>query len=104
MRRPHRTEFVLMRSVREALRSFNLPEGDLFDLPTSAKRFEDGAQYRVEIPSTEGAQCFLAVVEEAEIRGVVVSRVSQGSGVLLLTDDDLDQMAELGRTHSIEVS
>jgi hypothetical protein len=93
-----------MRSVRDFLNSFGLPVGDLFDLPSSSKRFEDGAQYRVEIPSTEGASCFLAVLEEADSRGVVVSRVSQGSGVLLLTDEDLDQMADLGRTNSIEVS
>jgi Peptidase family U32 len=93
-----------MRSVRDSLSAFGLPAGDLFDLPTSAKRFEDGAQYRIEIPSTEGSGCFLAVLDEADSRGVVVSRVSQGSGVLLLTDDDLDEMAELGRTRSIEVS
>ena len=31
-----------------------LPAGDAFDLPTSGKRFEDGGQYRVEIPSVEG--------------------------------------------------
>jgi hypothetical protein len=38
--------------VRKFLVSIGLPPGDLHGLPTSEKRFPDGAQYRVEIPST----------------------------------------------------
>lgn len=94
----------MTRPVRDLLGSLGLPTGDRFDLPTSQKRFEDGAQYRVEIPSTEGPECFVAVLEEADRRGVTVSRVSQGSGVLLLTDGDVAEMADLGRARSIEVS
>jgi hypothetical protein len=93
-----------MRSIRQALAEFGLPVGDLHDLPTSTKRFADGAQYRIEIPSTEGAACFRAVLDEADSRGIIISRVSQGSGVLLMTDGDLDEMADLARPRSIEVS
>jgi hypothetical protein len=39
-------------SIRDALEHMGLPSSDL--LPTSQKRFPDGAQYRIEIPSTEG--------------------------------------------------
>ena len=39
-------------SVRQALSQMGLPGGDLHALPDSAKRFPDGAQYRIEIPST----------------------------------------------------
>jgi hypothetical protein len=81
-----------------------LPERDLFELPESTKRFPDGAQYRVEIPSTEGPGCLRAVVEEAKRLNVVVHRVSQGSGVFMLTDRELDEMASLGRSARIELS
>ena len=37
-----------------------------------------------------------AVLEEADARGVPVRRVSQGSGVMMLTDVELDEMAQLG--------
>ena len=40
-----------MSSARDVLRSMGLPEGDLHNLPDSAKRFADGAHYRVEVPS-----------------------------------------------------
>src|SRR5437763_7958849 len=91
-------------SVRDALAGMGLPRGDLHDLPDSAKRFPDGAQYRVEIPSTEGPRCLEAVLEEAERLEVRVHRISQGSGVFLLTDREVDEMATLGASAPAEVS
>jgi hypothetical protein len=85
------------------LASLGLPAGDLGELPTSAKRFPDGAEYRVEIPSTEGPRCLEAVLEEAARLDVTVHRVSQGTGVALLTADELREMAVLGREHRVEV-
>lgn len=54
-----------MQDTRRFLESIGLPGGDLHDLPTSDKRFPDGAQYRIEIPSAEGPRCLAAVLEEA---------------------------------------
>src|SRR2546428_1638601 len=93
-----------MSETREFLRSIGLPPGDLNDLPDSAKRFPDGAQYRVEIPSTEGPRCLEAVLEEADRLDVIVHRVSQGSGVFVQTDEELDDMARLAADARVEVS
>jgi hypothetical protein len=70
----------------------------------SELRFADGLRYRVEIPSVEGPAVMRAVLEEAEARGVAVRRVSQGSGVMMLTDVELDEMAQLGAARGVEVS
>ena len=91
-------------STRDFLARMGLPRGDLFDVPASDKRFPDGAQFRIEIPSTEGPACLRAVIDEAERRSVVVHRVSQGSGVLLMTDAELRDMADLARSAHIAVS
>jgi hypothetical protein len=93
-----------MESTRDFLESIGLPRGDLGDLPDSAKRFPDGAAFRIEIPSTEGPRCLEAVLEEAARRDVPVHRVSQGSGGFLLTDVELDEMARLAADARIEVS
>jgi Peptidase family U32 len=90
--------------VRDFLRAQGLPDGELHDLPSSPKRFPDGAQYRVEIPSTEGPACLAAVVAEADRLDVRVHRVSQGSGVFLQTDAELREMARLGADARVEVS
>ncbi len=70
----------------------------------SEARFADGLRYRIEIPSVEGPAVFRAVLEEAKDRGVDVRRISQGSGVVMLTDGEISEMAELGAEHGIEVS
>jgi hypothetical protein len=70
----------------------------------SDQRFADGLRYRIEIPSVEGPAVMRAVLAEAAERGVPVRRVSQGSGVMMLTDAELDEMAALGREHGVEVS
>jgi hypothetical protein len=90
--------------TREFLSSIGLPPGDLNHLPDSDKRFPDGAQYRIEIPSTEGPRCLEAVLEEAERLDVTVHRVSQGSGVFLQTDAELDEMAATAAGARVEVS
>ena len=70
----------------------------------SDARFADGLRYRIEIPSVEGPRVLEAVLEEAESRGVPVRRVSQGSGVMMLTDAEIREMVELGAANGVEVS
>ncbi len=70
----------------------------------SEARFADGLRYRIEIPSVEGPDALRAVLGEADAREVPVRRVSQGSGVMMLTDRELAEMSELGAEHGVEVS
>jgi hypothetical protein len=52
----------------------------------------------------EGPSCLEAVLEEAERLDVRVHRVSQGSGVFLQTDEELDRMARTGAESALEIS
>src|SRR5205807_7491682 len=45
-----------------------------------------------------------AVIEEADRYGIVIQRISQGSGIMLLTDEEITDMARLGRERGMEVS
>jgi hypothetical protein len=92
-----------MAEARRYLAGLGLPDRDLGELPTSGKRFADGAQFRVEIPSVEGPDPLRAVVEAAAERDLRVHRISQGSGMLLLTDEEIGEMVTLGRERGIEV-
>ena len=70
----------------------------------SESRFSDGLRSRIEIPSVEGPRVLEAVLDEAERRSVPVRRVSQGSGVMMLTDAEIRELASLGAGAGVEVS
>jgi hypothetical protein len=92
-----------MSDAAAILRAQHMPDRDAYDLPASGRRFPDGVAWRVEIPSCEGPAAMRAVIAEATARRVVVHRVSQGSGIMLQTDDEIREMLALGREHGIEV-
>ena len=71
-----------MQATRAFLKGLGLPPGDLRDVPTSLKRFPDGAQYRMEIPSVEGPRAMGAVLEEAEGKvGRALELIREAEGI-----------------------
>jgi hypothetical protein len=70
----------------------------------SPLRFSDGAHCRIEIPSTESPRALRAVLDEAAARKVPVHRTSQGSGIMLLTDEEILEMVAIGRDAGIEMN
>jgi hypothetical protein len=73
------------------------------ELPDSAAAFDTGGDYRIEIPSVEGPEAFGCVLEAAAQYGVTVHRVSQGSGIGQLLDDEIRGYVALGAEHQVEV-
>jgi Peptidase family U32 len=93
-----------MRESRELLEQLGHPSSDFKELPTSTKRFPDGAQYRVEIPSVEGPVALKATLEEIDRLGLNIHRVSQGSGIMLQTDEEIKEMCEMTAERGMELS
>ena len=44
-------------------------------LPESAKRFADGARYKIEIPSVEGPAAFKTVIDESKKHKLIIHRI-----------------------------
>jgi hypothetical protein len=89
-------------SANGALRRLGIEQPS--EVAPSPLRFADGAHFRIEIPSVEGPRVLEAVLDAAREHGVVVNRVSQGSGAMLLTGAELREMATLGAAAGLEVS
>jgi hypothetical protein len=89
-------------TVDEILSASGLPAEAL--PPESSKTFPDGATVRLEIPSVEGPGVLAAIVDEASKRGLVINRVSQGSGAMLQTEGELREMSRIGADAGLEVS
>lgn len=89
--------------AEKALREMGLPTGDT-RTNDSEGRFRDGGWFRFEIPSVEGPGVFQAVVEESKKLDVPIHRISEGSGIQLMTDSEILEMARIGAKEHIEVS
>ncbi|WP_137991770.1 hypothetical protein [Streptomyces vilmorinianum] len=70
---------------------------------TSPHSFPDGGTWRTEVPSVEGPEALHAVLKESVRLDVPVHRISQGSGVWMLTDAEITEMVEAAAERSIEV-
>ena len=92
-----------MKKTQQFFTKLKLPVEDNHALKPSAKRFPDGGQWRFEIPSVEGPRVFREVLAAAKELHVPIHRVSQGSGIMLLTKKEIEEMARVGHDQRIEV-
>nr|WP_180218055.1 hypothetical protein [Streptomyces albus] len=80
-----------------------LPAPDPEPADSSPHTFPDGGRWRTEVPSCEGPEALAAVLEEAARLDVPLHRVSQGSGVWMLTDAEITEMAGACAEQGIEL-
>jgi hypothetical protein len=92
-----------MKETREFLKKIGMPSGDAYDLPTSEKRFSDGAQYRFEVPGIQGPGTMKALLDELDVLGIAIHRVTQTKGIMLLSDEDIQKMVTLAKQHQVEL-
>ncbi|WKX68700.1 hypothetical protein [Streptomyces sp. XD-27] len=69
----------------------------------SPHAFPDGGTWRTEIPSVEGPEALAVVLKESSRLEVPVHRISQGSGVWMLTDDEIIEMVGSCAERDIEL-
>ncbi|SDK22482.1 hypothetical protein [Streptomyces indicus] len=69
----------------------------------SSHRFPDGGLWRTEIPSVEGPEALAVVLKESSRLDVPIHRVSQGSGVWMLSDAEITEMVEATEAREIEL-
>lgn len=92
-----------MKATREFLEKIGMPGGDLYTLPTSDKRFDDGGQYRFEVPGIQGPKVMEALLEEIDHYGLYLHRVTQTKGIMSLSDNDIEQMVNLAQQANVEL-
>ncbi len=92
-----------MQETRAFLETLGLPGGDLYNLPTSEKRFDDGCQYRFEVPGIQSPNVMRALLEEVDHLGFYIHRVTQTKGIWTLSDEEIVQMAELAQQYQVEL-
>ena len=69
----------------------------------SDKRFADGGQYRFEVPGIQSPKTMKALLDEAERQDLVIHRVTQTKGIMLLTDEEIIEMVDLAKEYGCEL-
>ena len=93
-----------LKKIRDFMEKEGIPGRDAHDLPTSAKRFPDGANYRIEIAGVERASTMKAMIDEADRRGVTIHRAIAAVGGSTYCDfEELKEMAAMANDAQIEV-
>lgn len=92
-----------MLETRVFLTSIGMPSSDLYDLPTSEKRFPDGGQYRFEVPGIQGPAAMKALLEALDEFGIQIHRVTQTKGIMTLLDSEIDKMLEYAQKWNVEL-
>jgi len=92
-----------MERTKTFLTKLGMPSGDAYDLPTSAKRFSDGAQYRFEVPGIQNPGAMKVLLEELDKYKISIHRVTQTKGIMFLTDDEIETMVTLAKKWKVEL-
>jgi hypothetical protein len=93
-----------MKLAEESMEKLGIPGRDAYDLPTSPKRFPDGAWYRMEISGVERPNVLEAVIDEADKRKIPIHRViAVVMGATLLDRKELKEFARMAAQAKMEV-
>src|SRR5512136_40877 len=94
---------MIFEATRKALKKLGLPEGDLFDMPSSTKRFPDGAAFRIECPTVNSADAVAALLDTSTKMGVTINRVTETYGMFRHTREELKEYSRLCSEYGAEL-
>ena len=93
-----------MEKIWKSMEKHGIPGRDIYELPTSEKKFPDKCHYRIEISGVERPSTLEALIDEMDKRDVPVHRlISMVMGATLLSDDELEKFAKTARDAKLEV-
>lgn len=77
--------------------------GRKYNVEYSRQRFPDGAQYRFEVPGIQKPDAMASLLDACENYDVIVHRVTQTKGIMLLTDSEIEEMTDLAKDARVEL-
>ena len=69
----------------------------------SSKRFEDGGQFRFEVPGIQSPKTMEALLDESIKQNIFIHRVTQTKGIMLLTDEEINHMVSMAKDYGCEL-
>jgi hypothetical protein len=89
-------------SIEDFLQGIGIEEANS-NIEISGKSFPDGSQYRFEVPGIQNPGAMAALVDATDDYDVKVHRVTQTKGIMLLTDNEIEQMVDIALDAHMEL-
>lgn len=93
----------MFEETRNYVKTLGLPEGDLYDLPTSNSRFPDGAAFRIEVPTVNTAEAVEALLDTSIKNGITINRVTETYGMFRHTRQEIKEFCRLCNEYGAEL-
>lgn len=81
--------------TRSGLIRLGIPGGDDHSLSTSTKKFSDGGQFRIEVPTINSLRAAETVLNRSAQLGVFLNRITETIGIFRHSDAEIRNWAEL---------
>src|SRR3982751_5825933 len=92
----------MFEETRLFFKKIGLPPGDLMDLPTSLKKFNDNAQFRIEIPTVNSLEATEALLNESDKLGIAINRVTETQGLFRYLESEIQTWVQLCEIYGCE--
>lgn len=93
----------MFESTRLFLNEIGLPTGDLMDLPTSSKVFQDKSHFRIEIPTINSLEAAEALLNESQRLGITINRITETLGMFRHINSDIRSWVQLCKEYGCEL-
>lgn len=90
-----------MNNTKEFLENIGISEVD--SSFKSDKTFNDGGQFRFEVPGIQSPKTMESLLNEAQNQDLTIHRVTQTKGIMLLADEEITEMVDLARNAECEL-
>ncbi|MDJ0687481.1 MAG: U32 family peptidase [Xenococcaceae cyanobacterium MO_188.B32] len=89
--------------TRQYLQKLGLPGEDKNNLPSSKLTFTDGANFRIEIPTVNTLEAARALLQEAELLGITINRLTETYGIFRHTRREIQDWVNLCRDYGCQL-
>ena len=89
--------------TRQYLQKLGLPGEDKSNLPSSKLTFTDGANFRIEIPTVNTLEAARALLQEAELLGITINRLTETYGIFRHTRREIQDWVNLCRDYGCQL-
>jgi hypothetical protein len=93
----------MFEETRKYLKKIGMPQGDAFDMPSSALRFPDGGAFRIECPTVNTAETVAALLETATKNGITINRITETYGMFRHTREEIKEYCRLCNEYGTEL-